>query len=1464
MSRKPLQTLTQEIIDNAGSQDPEVRLSAAMAFWGLASKLGTESALVQREVCLAVLPVISPLTTESDAIKVPILKGFRDLCQLIPLHDVLIEQGVLGILLSTVVTRQSQRVLLACLFSLAALAGNNNETVAMQVATRIFPRLVGLLSARSQSVVANVLALINVLALYRNLAPILFAESDLLNRMIDLQEHGEGHVKSNAKITKERLCELKDFPIGPNRARSGEEVPVPPSFAAAFPPSAIPSMVAATPFAPISSNRLPGGPIPLGKDRRSRETRSNKNDILVAHRVTSGGHARQNSDLETEHASSEPALAKIHIQDDIPEGSPLLTQQSSISQLPMQKTTSVPNLPVLGSPSNELALERKSSLPRMGDDVLVRVPSRDRSDGGIARSKSNESPRIALQRRDSKPTRTGSDQRKREPRRVSGEDVPLYIEGERIANLDKAFENNGKWPESLSNMQFREPKASTLPGKKHGAFEVKKRKGDERVQAWLDWHNFGEYSDQFAADKITYDTLLRLTMEDLDHLGVHALGDRKRMLWQIQKDAKRKSKRENVIHIAVLQSNPLNGPETPGFPNKLDLRGERSILCDSFRESGRQIRVRFAPATCDNLLKMLTKGCRALHISGHGDPRNLMLEDGKGGSKDLDVATLRHMLELGGKETLQFVFISACFSSTAANAFVEAGVPHVIAVQESVQVCDVSARNFARHVYMALCQGLTVEKAYNKGQAGVLAIHCPKPCCCAHLHAPNCALCPQCRTPVCCTEHVGEGCHVVTQCCAPQIPHNENLKFLLRPPTIDHNVKLFDEVGLGEWVNCTPDKIINNLPSTPDHFAGRSKDMLCVVQTLLKPTRLVTISGASGIGKSALARAVASYVHERRHFEGGCFLLKLGPRSQVEQIHQALEEAMVTAPKPKDAKNTLYKSVLYVFDNCDNFINDLQNQTKFRDYLQAFMERHAQATVLMTSRQSMGNIDFLTHRVLNLGPLHPLDSVALYLNRIPRDLGVQDFGDSDLGSNMTSLQQLALYPLFPKLKGNPRLIELCAEMLKYMPLCDLERCLSIPTSKWPNMAEPVQLLLLRIKTFGTLSYQPQPEPERQMVNPELQEIQQLQRQLGLSLSLCPPQPSVSSQAPPGFVTYPQNLAPSYTSPLPESSSQFPNSNYAFASTSTLPCPVRSVDSATLIPPSIAPLAPSITSPPLIGSIPSTVPIASAFPGLSSLPSIIPSTIPSTIPSVVPSAVPSPSTTFPSIPSAFPSLSSAFPSLSTILSAMPSTTPLLTPVPVIAPAPVPAPVVVIPPALAGVAATVPPSGTIVPGGLGLAVPSIPPVTISPSTSTAESIPFSTPASTPSSLLPSFPSPLTSPLPSDEPVEQSPSSPSSDVPVTTSTPSADSQARDLSAPTDNAVAVHLAVGIDDVSKVSPSRNKVRLPLPSSKPPPVPTSSSPPKDLAQLKQATLACPTTTRVKNSPPPPSRPPPPTSAAKVR
>jgi hypothetical protein len=63
----------------------------------------------------------------------------------------------------------------------------------------------------------------------------------------------------------------------------------------------------------------------------------------------------------------------------------------------------------------------------------------------------------------------------------------------------------------------------------------------------------------------------------------------------------------------------------------------------------------------------------------------LNFEDGRAGLQLVSVETLRNLLQAGGLQ-LDFVFVSACHSRQTGEAFVEAGVPHVICVKIDAMV----------------------------------------------------------------------------------------------------------------------------------------------------------------------------------------------------------------------------------------------------------------------------------------------------------------------------------------------------------------------------------------------------------------------------------------------------------------------------------------------------------------------------------------------------------------------------------------------------------------------------------------------------------------------------------------------------------------------------------------------------------------------------------------------------------
>jgi len=52
----------------------------------------------------------------------------------------------------------------------------------------------------------------------------------------------------------------------------------------------------------------------------------------------------------------------------------------------------------------------------------------------------------------------------------------------------------------------------------------------EKVMNWLSATGFGHISNNFEEHRITGDILLELTSSDLEEIGIHALGDKKRLL----------------------------------------------------------------------------------------------------------------------------------------------------------------------------------------------------------------------------------------------------------------------------------------------------------------------------------------------------------------------------------------------------------------------------------------------------------------------------------------------------------------------------------------------------------------------------------------------------------------------------------------------------------------------------------------------------------------------------------------------------------------------------------------------------------------------------------------------------------------------------------------------------------------------------------------------------------------------
>jgi hypothetical protein len=171
--------------------------------------------------------------------------------------------------------------------------------------------------------------------------------------------------------------------------------------------------------------------------------------------------------------------------------------------------------------------------------------------------------------------------------------------------------------------------------------------------------------------------------------------------------------------LTVLQSLPLMGIDMAGVRHPLppiDFLWEKKALTEALKDARDvgTVEVVFDIATTDRLNAFFASGQSSgpvLHISGHGfQDGRLALENGHGATHYLDARDLRDFIP---SQQPQVVFISACHSRSVGEAFVKAGIPHVICCTKDGQLRDSAAIEFTTSFYRALAKGNTLQEAFD-------------------------------------------------------------------------------------------------------------------------------------------------------------------------------------------------------------------------------------------------------------------------------------------------------------------------------------------------------------------------------------------------------------------------------------------------------------------------------------------------------------------------------------------------------------------------------------------------------------------------------------------------------------------------------------------------------------------------------------------------------------------------------
>lgn len=115
----------------------------------------------------------------------------------------------------------------------------------------------------------------------------------------------------------------------------------------------------------------------------------------------------------------------------------------------------------------------------------------------------------------------------------------------------------------------------------------------------------------------------------------------------------------------------------------------------------------------------------------------------------------------------------------------------------------------------------------------------------------------------------------------------------------------------------------SNLPFQLTSLIGRERE-IAEVKRLAGSTRLVTLTGPGGSGKTRLALAVASEVVG--DFKDGVWLVELAPLSDPDLVPQAVASVLNAREQPGRpfaqtlAEHLETKNALLVLDNCEHLI----------------------------------------------------------------------------------------------------------------------------------------------------------------------------------------------------------------------------------------------------------------------------------------------------------------------------------------------------------------------------------------------------------------------------------------------------------------------------------------------------------------------------------------------------------------
>ncbi|HYY01913.1 MAG TPA: LuxR C-terminal-related transcriptional regulator, partial [Mycobacterium sp.] len=212
------------------------------------------------------------------------------------------------------------------------------------------------------------------------------------------------------------------------------------------------------------------------------------------------------------------------------------------------------------------------------------------------------------------------------------------------------------------------------------------------------------------------------------------------------------------------------------------------------------------------------------------------------------------------------------------------------------------------------------------------------------------------------------------------------------------------------------------LPAQLTNFIGRG-EQLAEVRRILAVSRLVTLTGAGGVGKTRLAVEVAASL--AGEFDGGAWFVDLAPITDPEIVTIAVARALCLSDQPgRSTTETLLgfvrdRQILLVLDNCEHLLDATATLIK------TLLDACPGLRLLVTSREPIAVAGEVTWRVPSLSLEH--EAIELFVDRAR--LARPDFSTAD--------ETTSIIEICRRLDGMPLAIELAAARVRALSVDEI-------------------------------------------------------------------------------------------------------------------------------------------------------------------------------------------------------------------------------------------------------------------------------------------------------------------------------------------------------------------------------------------------------------------------------------------